>query len=155
MNGEKCAITISADDSTATLADLVTAEAAKAAPLFAWAEPDVMAAVIDNRTGRRPDFRPFVRGKPDWPADLPLVEARLFWETAALHVVALDTGCRWARLEEGGNLEAIRRAFPVHTLKDGRRFGMTGDEGDIGGLTAVEYWREGRLIGWRLTKAGA
>ena len=154
MNGERCQITISSDCSPVGLAALLMTEVAITPPLLAWAEPDLMAAVLDNDTGRRSDFHALVSGTPDWPLDLPLVEARLFWKTAALHVVADETGCRFARIKEEGSADAIRRVYPIHTLQDRRRFGLADFGGGIGRLNAVEYWRDGRLIGWRLMPGG-
>lgn len=125
-------------------------------PQLAWAEPTPSALRADGARGRRRDFVPFVQGALRWPADLVLVEARMFWDTAALHVVAdPDGGCRWARIEESasGQDEVVCSYVPVQTLRDRARFGL-GDDGQISArLTAVEYRRNGHLVAWRLTIA--
>jgi len=123
--------------------------------LLAWAEPDPLYVDRFNRAGRHGDFVPLVRGVPSWPTDLPLVEARLFWPGAALHVVAREEGgCRWTRIEEtdpeGQDTDYRRTTFSVYTLRDRDRFGLP-DESRIADLMAIEYRQRGRLIAWRLT----
>lgn len=91
---------------------------------------------------------------PSWPADLPLVEARLFWASSALHVVARERGgCSWVRIEEvaegNGGTEVARSVIPVYTLRDLNRFGLENGPA-IQGLSAVEYRQQGRLVAWRL-----
>lgn len=153
MSEAPCRISIilSPENETRDLATVLKAEMSRRPPLLVWTEPDVNAVSLGNRTGRRSDFRALVSGNTDWPADLLLVEARLFWETSALHLVADDTspGCRWLRIEErdDGKEEVMRRQIPVHTLQDRQRFGLPGNGEE---LAAVEYLRQGRLIGWRL-----
>ena len=126
-------------------------------PRLAWAEPKASFA-RGSQAGRIKDFHPLIAGCPAWPADLPLVEARLFWPTSALHVVAEGDGCRWVKLresdagEEGEEFE--RSEKPVLTLQDAARFGLDTRGWPGGSLTAIEYRSGGRLVGWRLTTSG-
>lgn len=141
-----------------TVADVIAPWLSGAPPLLAWAEPDPLQVVTHNKTGRRDDFRPLVQGTPSWPNDLPLIEARLFWPTAALHVVAHEAGgCRWMRIEEFNapteatdTVEVMRTPLPVYTISDQERFGLP-DSVAIEHLQAIEYRQRGRLISWRLT----
>lgn len=154
MNERRCRIYISAGKFDGSLADFLETKANEPAPLLAWAEPDLTKVVLDNDTGRRDDFQPLVRGAPHWPADLPLVEAGLFWQKAALHVVAEDQGCGWVRVDEGSGtgegVEVAREQFDIHTLRDWQRFGFGAASHAIEKLSAVQYRRDGRLIAWRL-----
>src|SRR5208283_1697018 len=96
-------------------------------PLLAWAEPDPVSADLSNNTGRRSNFVPFVVGSPTWPDDLLLLEARLFWENAAIHIVAeKGGGCSWVTLEEKNSGDSVvRRELPVLTIRDRKRgFGL-------------------------------
>lgn len=152
-----CALRISPrQDDHRSVAEVIAQHAGEAAPLLAWAEPDPLHVAPDKH-GRRDDFKPLVQGVPSWPADLPLAEARLFWPTAALHVVAREGGgCSWTRIEEGGAdgemLLAMRTEFSVHALSDLARFGLAAHEALKGlPLRAIEYRERGRLAAWRLT----
>lgn len=140
-----------------SVAAFVAAEAEKERPLLSWAEPDASYA-RKGKPGRIGDFVPLVAGCPDWPKDLPLVEARLFWATSALHVIADDKGCRWARLWESdaGEEKDRRSEKDVLTLQlqDAERFGMTTHGWPNLPLTAIEYRSGGRLVGWRLITRG-
>ena len=156
-----CALRIqSRQDDSRPLAEVIAHQAAESPPLLAWAEPDPLYVDRVNRTGRRGDFVPLVRGVPaSWPADLPLVEVRLFWSRAALHVVAREHGgCAWTRIEElapeGKETDYSRTGFSVHTLRDRQRFGLPNETG-IDDLMAIEYRQRGRLIAWRLMIGGA
>ncbi|MFB1490231.1 MULTISPECIES: hypothetical protein [unclassified Thiocapsa] len=136
------------------LAEVIAYHAGESPPLLAWAEPDPLHVDPVNGSGRRGDFVPLVRGVPSWPTDLPLVEARLFWPGATLHLVAREAGgCVWTRIEEvnphEGTLRAMRSEIPVHTRSDLARFGITEHE-PIEGLRAIEYRERGRLVAWRL-----
>lgn len=136
------------------LAEVIADAVHPCAPLLAWAEPDPLHVALTNHTGRRGTFTPLVQGMPSWPTDLPLVEARLFWPRAALHVVACETGgCSWTRIEEadpeGKETDYIPVALSVYTLRDHDRFGLP-DESRIEDLMAIEYRQRGRLMAWRL-----
>lgn len=150
-----CALRIQThEDDSRRVDEVIAHQAGESPPLLTWAEPDPFYVDRLNRTGRRSDFVSLVRGAPSWPADLPLVEARLFWPGAALHVVAReDGGCSWTRIEEadpeGKDTDYMRTAFSVHTLRDRDRFGLP-DESRIEDLTAIEYRQRGRLVAWRL-----
>lgn len=154
-----CALRIDpCQDDHRSVAEVIAQHAGEAAPLLAWAEPDPLHVALSQH-GRRNDFTPLVQGVPSWPADLPLVEARLFWATAALHVVAREGGgCVWTRIEENGadgeTLLAMRAEFSVHTRRDLARFGLHADEAIKGlPLRAIEYRERGRLVVWRLILA--
>lgn len=150
-----CALRIqSRQDDSRRLAEVIAHQAGESPPLLVWAEPDPLYVDLVNHTGRRGAFTPLARGVPSWPDDLPLVEARLFWPRAALHVVAREEGgCNWTRIEEadpeGKETDYRRTAFSVHTLRDRDRFGLP-DESRIEDLMAIEYRQRGRLVAWRL-----
>ncbi|MDG4584357.1 MAG: hypothetical protein P9E67_09790 [Candidatus Competibacter sp.] len=156
MTDSQCRIVFSpGTDASTSVTDLIRRKAQETKPLLAWAEPDPLHVDVSNSTGRRSDFEPLVCGMPSWPTDLPLVEARLFWASTALHVVVKEGGgCAWVRIEEAskgsGGAEVARSVIPVYTLRDLKRFGLQG-EMTIKGLRAVEYRQQGRLVGWRLT----
>lgn len=158
MTDSHCRIDFSPVKEASSVADLIRQKAQEAEPLLAWAEPDPLHVDVSNSTGRRSDFEPLVRGMPSWPADLPLVEARLFWAKSALHVVAKEGGgCLWVRIEElaDGNsgTEVARSVIPVYTLRDMNRFGL--EKGlALEGLRAVEYRQQGRRVAWRLVING-
>ena len=155
MNGDRCKISVS-HGKAGDIAAFIREECLEKPPLFAWAEPDPAAVTAHNKSGLREDFQPLVRDVPSWPSDVPLVEARLFWADAGLHVVKDGMGCRWARIMETGEdgaKEVMRRSFPVYTLRDRRRFGLREAGSGVDKLAAVEYWIEGRLIGWRIMRA--
>lgn len=154
MTDSQCCIVFSSGEASGSVADGVRQWVADAEPLLAWAEPDPLHVDIANRTGHRDDFKPLVIGRPSWPADVPLVEARLFWATSALHIVAKeDGGWRWARIEQvaedSGGTKVARSVIPVHTLRDFGRFGLLNGPA-IQGLQAIEYREQGRLVAWRL-----
>ena len=154
MTDSQCCIVFSSGEASGSVADGVQQWVADAEPLLAWAEPDPIHVDIANRTGHRDDFKPLVIGRPSWPADVPLVEARLFWATSALHIVAKeDGGWRWARIEQvaedSGGTKVARSVIPVHTLRDFGRFGLLNGPA-IQGLQAIEYREQGRLVAWRL-----
>lgn len=155
MTDSHCRIDFSpGTDKSANVADLIRQKAQEAEPLLAWAEPDPLHMNVSNNTGRRCDFKPLVCGMPSWPDDLPLVEARLFWASSALHVVAREGGgCSWVRIEEvaegDGGAEVARSVIPVYTLRDLNRFGLENGPA-IQGLSAIEYRQQGRLVAWRL-----
>lgn len=133
-------------------------------PRLAWAEPEPTAVGNDGMAGRRLDLVPLVAGCPNWPDDLPLVEARLFWEKTMLHVVATkDGGCAWARIEEiaenladiGSGHTVMRLSYPVLATTDLERFGIQEPAHEIdAALLAVTYYQRGRLVGWRLALSG-
>jgi hypothetical protein len=137
-----------------SVANLVQEKVKEGAPLLAWAEPHPLRTDLSGSTGRRSDFDPFVCGRPSWPVDFPLVEARLFWDKTAVHVVAEEEGgCTWVCLREvdagSDGLEVLRCEFPVLSLRDSKRFGLQTLQ-EIEGLYAIEYWQHGRLVAWRL-----
>lgn len=155
---DSCDLFFSVGTHAGTIADLIAEEAQKQEPSLAWAEPDLTAVALDNQSGRRADFIPLVRGAPNWPHDLRLVEARLFWPNAALHATAEDQNVRWVRFEENSGDDnaaketVTREQFDIETVRDRRRFGL-GDAGDgIEKLSAILYRRNGRLIAWRLVE---
>lgn len=120
-------------------------------PLLAWAEPEPAALNEGGISGRLHGFRPLVEGTPDWNG-LSLVEARLFWQRAALHVLADGNGgCRSVWIEECEEGESMTRVeTPVLTLRDTQRFGLAGTGWAQRKLTAIEYRQAGRLVAWRL-----
>lgn len=136
---------------TSDLRTFIAARLQQKTPLLAWAEPQASYSRA-GQPGRIVDFRPFIAGKPDWPADVPLVEARLFWADSALHVVAEGTGCRWAELVEDreGDEEVSVSRQPVLGLRDGVRFGLSTADWPSQKLVAIAYSQRGRLVGWRL-----
>ncbi|MBF0160054.1 MAG: hypothetical protein HQL58_11090 [Magnetococcales bacterium] len=151
MNNKRCKIVYQHGQETCNVVNFIHQKIRDCPPLLAWAEPDLTAVDIRSKTGRRRDFTPLVRGIPDWPEDLPLVEARLFWQISALHVVAIDQcGCRWVCIEESSisGVEVTYSEMSVLTLRDHKRFGL--DEQTIERLSAIEYRQNGRLVGWRL-----
>lgn len=85
---ESCALRIDTQSDPRPLAALIAQQVQQSPPLLAWAEPDLRSVTLGHGAGRRDDFSPLVQGVPTWPEDVPLVEARLFWPGAALHVVA-------------------------------------------------------------------
>lgn len=135
-------------------------------PQIAWAEPQP-AWMANGKPGRCEAFRPLLV-KPDsaltgWPSDLPLAEVRLFWENAALHIVANEQGgCHWARIEEltkeTGKQDSpdiicvSHETSTVYTLRDLERFGLTHDKHAPfpEKLNAITYHQQGRLVAWRL-----
>jgi hypothetical protein len=133
--------------------DLVREKVADNAPLLAWAEPDPLHVDLYNETGLRPGFVPLVCGVPSWPDDLRFIEARLFWASSMVHVIAREGGgCVWTRIEEGsdgGDPDLTRSEIEVHTLRDLKRFGFPAFQ-PIEGLRAIEYRQQGRLVAWRL-----
>lgn len=125
-------------------------------PLLAWAEPRA-GYMRNGNKGRIEDFRAMVLGKPAWPADVPLVEARLFYADRAIHVVASgDQSCRQVVMKEtdaGDQENKVRkRDKRVLPLCDWKRFGFAADDKrfEIEWLRAIEYLQDGRLAGWRL-----
>lgn len=153
MAEKTCSLKRDANDDDRDVAGFVADKARETPPpLLVWADPDPMAVDTQANQGRRMRF-PLSRDSSGWPADLPLVEARLFWKDAALHVIAKEGGgCRWARIEEqvGGNGEEVtRQEFKVVALADRARFGLESGAA-LPGLRAIEYRQRGRLVGWRL-----
>jgi len=145
------------DKSDSSVLKYVTEIAQKESPLLAWADPVPTARNSARKPGRYVGFNPLAVGVPNWPENLPLAEARLFWANAALHIVANEgAGCRWARIEEAANNEVSqgeafsRSEIPILTLRDRDRFGLTESDDDEMNLVAVEYRQQGRLMGWRL-----
>lgn len=146
----------------------IIAACGKKPPLLAWAEPQ--ADWYGHGTGRHLQFVPLQRLQgtpPDWPEDLPLAEARLFWpDHRALHIVANEYGgCRWVCIgevteeekhEQSDNIFCVNREIlPVYTLRpdDLARFGLAhhkhapfSEE-----LNVITYHQQGRLVAWRLT----
>ncbi|EGV32667.1 hypothetical protein ThidrDRAFT_1152 [Thiorhodococcus drewsii AZ1] len=155
MIANTCALHMHTEKDLRSVAEVIADQAGKAPPLLAWADPDPLHVDLVNRTGRHGDFVPLAQGVPSWPADLPLVEARLFWPRAVLHVVACEKGgCVWTCIKEvtadDDTLPAMRSEIPVHTRRDLARFGLSAHE-VVEGLRAIEYRERGRLVAWRLT----
>jgi hypothetical protein len=135
------------------VSEFISDQCKKQPPLLAWADPVPYTRNTDGKPGRRSDFHPLVQGTPSWPANLPLAEARLFWQDAGLHVVAEEGGgCRWARIQEcaTGDNECSRSETRVLSLRDRERFGLAEDHAVPKTLVAVEYRQQGRLVAWRL-----
>lgn len=154
MTNTLCNLRMQTEQDRRSVAEVIAEQARDSTPQLAWAEPDPRQVAFAKRGGRRSDFTPLQRAVPSWPSDLPLVEARLFWPMAALHVVAReDGGCAWSRIEEldagSGNDEFMRADFPIYTIRDFYRFGLPEDT-SITDLTAIEYRQRGRLVAWRL-----
>lgn len=151
MTADTCALRIQPPtQDSRTVAEIIADEADKAPPLLAWADPDPLHVNLTNHGGRREDFKPLMRGTPSWPQDLRLIEARLFWLDAALHVVACEAGGSiWTRIEEIAGTEFRREEFSVHTISDLPRFGLL-EDAVIQNLIAIEYRQRGRLMAWRL-----
>lgn len=168
MNKQKessCVIKRACGSAEHSVHEEIIAACGKKTPLLAWAEPQ--ADWYGHGTGRHPQFVPLQRlqgATPDWPEDLPLAEARLFWPDRALHIVAdEDGGCCWARIEEVSKEEKYEQSdyifcvniemLPVYTLRDLARFGIVHHEHAPfpEKLNAITYHQQGRLVGWRLT----
>ncbi len=132
-------------------------------PQLAWAEPSIRFYQHEGqlRAGRHPSFVPLVVGKPAWPDDLALFEARLFWAGHAVHLLALDpVNCAEVTLSESNGDEAnegnqvIKQSHTLLTLRDQARFGLTNIKLPPK-LTAIEYRHQGRVMAWRLTLTAA
>ena len=128
-------------------------------PSLAWAEPSIGLLRIDPeqpRPGRHPGFAPLVAGMPDWPGDLPLAEARLFWPDRAVHLLAQgDQACISVTLSEviegESTLNTLKQTLRLLTLRDAARFGLEKvSDPRLDRITAVEYRKNGRLLAWRL-----
>lgn len=118
-------------------------------PLLVWAEPDPTGVDLQNSTGRRTDFCPISKGPPVWPDEIALVEARLFYDSQAIHVVSTAKGCRWVRFEEDKDVQqdtsfVYKYVKPLVALQlhSGCRFDNN--------LLAIEYHQNGRMVGWRM-----
>jgi len=124
-------------------------------PVLAWAEPQISLYRTPDgllHTGRHPQFTPLVTGCPQWPEDLSLTEARLFWPNKAIHLVASGTrGCVSVTLFEApdGDQEVVKTKIELLTLRDAARFGLRGSLIDQY-AGSIEYRRRGRLLAWRL-----
>jgi hypothetical protein len=157
MPEERCRLKRSHDEDARTAAQFVAEQAREYPPLLVWVEPDPAAVDLSGNTGRRLHSLPFGADFGERFAGMPLAEARLFWERAALHVVASeDEGCRWAKIEESddGEGEEVMRddGIEVLTVADRVRFGLP-DEPALK-LRAIQYLERGRLVGWRLVTGG-
>jgi len=133
------------------LAEFIQQQAQKNPPLLSWVELDPLQTNLSNASGRRLDEIPLLRGLPEWLSEMPVIEARLFWQTSSLHVLAEAGGCRWARVEEcpNGPETVLVSRYKVRTLADWNRFGFT-KKPEIENLQATEYRQQGRLVAWRL-----
>jgi hypothetical protein len=159
MTANTCTLCVHTEHDSRSVAEVVAQLATEQPPLLAWAEPNPLAVDVTNHTGRRDNFTPMQRGMPTWSTDLPLIEARLFWVDAAVHVVANEAGdCIWMRLVEknaaADGLQMMRSEITVHTRSDWERFGIIKPD-VLSGLRAIEYRERGRLVAWRLTIAEA
>lgn len=132
-------------------------------PSLIWAEPQ--ANWLGHGSGSHLDFLPLQQlhgALPQWPDELPLAEARLFWPGSAIHIVAENGGCRWAHIEEtqekpGDDVITVsRNSKPVYLLSRNElnRFGLLNKNWSESGLTetltAITYYQQGRLLAWRL-----
>lgn len=125
-------------------------------PQLVWVDPDPLAVDYHGATGRRIAALPLVEGDPPaWMLGVPLAEARIFWQGAALHVVASEPGgCRWTRIteswEDGDGDERVQREIiRVLSLRDQARFGFKGAQG-VANLQGIIYKRQGLVRAWRL-----
>ncbi len=130
-------------------------------PSLVWLEPNPREVDLKTPNGRRIDSPSLTEGFPAWlngENEPSMVEARLFWDRAALHVIADPGGesCRWDLLWETqtpseDGIRVRRDEYPVHTLKDRARFGFEIESADLK-LKMVEYREGGRLVAWRLVR---
>jgi len=145
------------EDSCSVLA-FIERKAREQPPRLVWIEPDPEAVEIGPGGGRRIAALPLAGGAPEsWPDDwreLPLAEARLFWDRSAMHVIAAEGGCRWAWIEEQEGDEVEREESSVFTHQDAKRYGLQSAK-LAGKLVAVGYRERGRLVGWRLMEVKA
>jgi hypothetical protein len=156
MTANVCTLHIQTKSDSCSVNEIIAQQVLDNPPQLAWAEPNPLHVKVTNRTGQRDDFVSLQLGHPSWPIDLPLIEARLFWPNAALHVVASDGGgCIWTRIAESetAELHVMRSTIRVHTRSDWERFGLNNSEA-IKNLQAIEYRERGRLVAWRLIIEG-
>jgi len=176
MSDITCTIQQTTGNDNNSVADFIKQQEDSATALV-WLEPDPRAVNLKNHTGRRCDEPPLSPGLPNWLRDgngPPVIEARLFWASEALHVVANPdgTGCRWAFIKEKRpaddslpkisapetfdnnqqvSREVHREEYRVRTIQDLNRFGF--DEGQSTfNLKMFEYREGGRLVAWRLVR---
>jgi hypothetical protein len=158
------------EDSCSVLA-FIERQARERPPRLVWVEPDPAAVAMGPGGGRRIAALPLAGGTPEsWPDDwreLPLTEARLFWPTSALHVLAHDDGCRWVRIEERDrdavehedreecDEDVVERVVSsAFAQSDASRYGLA-PAAVQGPLISIQYRKRGRLVGWRLMEAKA
>lgn len=164
MPEKRCFLKSTPGEDSRSVAQYVAEQARENAPSLVWVEPDPAAVDLDGGSGRRLHGLPFGTDFGGRFDGIPLVEARLFWARAALHVVAGEEGgCRWAKIEEsddggGDGVEEVMRdeGIEVLTLADRARFGLPEASPDSQALRlrAIEYRQRGRLVGWRLVTGG-
>ncbi|MGB4334922.1 MAG: hypothetical protein WBJ41_08810 [Chromatiaceae bacterium] len=125
-------------------------------PQLVWVDPDPLAVDYHGATGRRFMALPLVEGDPPaWMLEVPLAEARIFWQGAALHVIAGEAGgCRWTRITESredhdGDERVQREIISVLSLRDQARFGFKDAQG-VENLQAIIYKRQGLIRAWRI-----
>ena len=133
------------------LAEVVKHACAANPPLFSWVEPRPVDP--GNRFGPLPGFQGLKAGPPREGVELD--EARLFWETSALHLVASNVGgCRWSLVEEidrAQDVLAVRREeHPVILQQDWSRFGLEPQSEPRSDLVRIVYKTGGRIVAWRL-----
>ena len=128
-------------------------------PQLAWAETGICFYQHEGqlRAGRHSSFTPLIEGKPVWPHDLALSEARLFWPDRAVHLLMIDSvNCAEVTLKEVSGEEAstgeqvIKQSQTLLTLRDKERFGLANIQLPAN-ITAIEYRHQGRVLAWRLT----
>lgn len=145
------------EDSCSVLA-FIERKAREQPPRLVWIEPDPGAVAMGPDGGHRIAALPLAGGAPEsWPDDwreLPLAEARLFWDRSALHVIAAEGGCRWVRIEERDGDEVERVVSSVFAQSDATRYGLAPAAVE-GPLIAIQYRERGRLVGWRLMEEKA
>jgi len=103
---------------------------------------------------------------PGWPAtDRPMDEARLFWPSGFLHVVARisngEVSCRFVEIHENEpaqeralQREVFREAEAILLRTDWDRFGLSRPPIHVEKVTVVSYRDNGTLLGWRILPEG-
>jgi len=176
MTDSTCKIEQTTGNAKVSLADFLRQRDDSPTALV-WLEPDPRAVNLEKDTGRRCDEPPLTVGLPNWLSagnGPPVIEARLFWASEALHVVANPdgTGCRWAFIKEKRpaddslpkisapetsdknqqvSREVHREEYRVRTIQDLDRFGFDKSQSTFN-LKMFEYRVGGRLVAWRLVR---
>lgn len=149
-----CSLVLDSGKEMLSVRQLAVRFSEQSSPLLAWAEPDPRAIGRSTGSGRWQDFVPLRAGTPDWPDDLRLMEARLFWSDRSVHIVSDGPESRWAELREetpsGSGIPVLKKNYKVHLTQDRARFGLANEDVPSAGIRMIEYWTGGQLLGWRL-----